>query len=245
MPQNQKIKQPNGVEQRVMSQEFRVSADTATPQITGYATVFDVEYDVGYWMESVDSHAFDNVLAGNVDCRALFNHNPDCVLGRTTANTLQLNIDSRGLAYTIDPPDTQVARDLMVSMKRKDVTQSSFGFITARDQWTENPDGTVSRVILEIAELLDVSPVTYPANPSASSQARSLPDSMPAEIRAKFTKRSADTLCTCACSQCAAGACGICSADEQCSNATRDTRSKFISESERHRMHMQVAFLTL
>lgn len=251
-----KLKQPSGIEQRVMSQDFRVSDETETPQITGYASVFDVEYDVGYWMESVDPHAFDKVIAKNPDCRALWNHNADCVLGRTTANTLHLSIDNRGLSYVIDPPDTQVARDLMVSMRRKDVTQSSFSFVVAIDQWTENSDGTVSRKILEIAELLDVSPVTYPANPSANSQARSLPESMPKEIRAKFDKRDdpdTDVVpvdgtvdgCVCECAQCAAGACGICSAEQQCANANRDARSHFLSESERHRMHMQVSLLTL
>ena len=83
-------------------------------------------------------------MGSNPDVRALWNHNPDHVLGRTTANTLALTLDARGLAYVIDPPDTQMARDLIVSMRRKDVTGSSFGFITRRDQWTDNADGTVT-----------------------------------------------------------------------------------------------------
>ncbi len=41
-------------------------------------------------------------------------------------------------------------------MRRKDVTQSSFAFICKRDQWTENADGTITRMILEFDELLDV-----------------------------------------------------------------------------------------
>ena len=59
-----------------------------------------------------------------------------------------------------------------------------------RDQWTDNPDGSVSQD-LEFDELLDVSPVTYSAYPATNAQASSLPASTPAAIRAKLEKRSA------------------------------------------------------
>lgn len=216
------MKIPN-IERRNLTHEFRVSPEGEAPKITGYASLTNSPYDCGWWIEQVDVHAFDSILAKNPDVRALWNHNPDYVLGRSSADTLQLSLDDRGLAYVIDPPDTQVARDLMVSMRRKDVRESSFAFIVARDQWTDNPDGSVTRTILEFEELLDVSPVTYPANPSASSQVRSLPHTMPAEMRSRFEARASNPdACTCICPQCMAGACGICSADPQCDGATRD-----------------------
>jgi HK97 family phage prohead protease len=181
------------IERRNITQEFRVSdpAD-ASPTIAGFAAVFDSAASNGLWIESLDPHCFDNVLASNPDVRALWNHNPDHVLGRSTSGTLALSIDARGLAYTVSPPDTQMARDLMTSMRRKDVTGSSFGFIVKRDQWTDNPDGTIERRILEIDELLDVSPVTYPFYDAASSSVRSLPDSLPAEFRSRFEQRDID-----------------------------------------------------
>jgi HK97 family phage prohead protease len=252
------------VERRNVVAEFRVSKEGETPSISGYAALFETKSDdLGYFNEVIDPKAFDTVMANQPDCRALWNHNSDCVLGRTTANTLHLTVDARGLAYVIDPPDTQIARDLIVSMRRKDVTQSSFGFICKRDQWTENPDGTVTRRILEFEELLDVSPVTYPAYSATTSQARSLPASMPKELRSKITKRDAevtdgadspdgtdddldsDLACACPCAQCRSGACNICSAgdctDEQCSCFNQ--RSKSITDSERRRMSMQLALL--
>jgi HK97 family phage prohead protease len=235
------------IEHRYLTQEFRVSPEGETPTISGYAALFETKSDdLGYFFETIDPHAFDSVMANQPDVRALWNHNSDCVLGRTTANTLHLTIDARGLAYVIDPPDTQTARDLIVSMRRKDVTQSSFGFICKRDQWTENPDGTITRRILEFEELLDVSPVTYPAYSATTSQARSLPATMPQELRSKIAKRSSDDIedvdvCDCDCAQCASGACGICSAAQQCDGA--DRRSKSISDSERRRMEMQLALL--
>jgi len=177
------------VEYRNIRQEFRVSKDGDAPNISGYAALFDTPSENIGWIETIDPKAFDSVMASKPDVRALWNHNPDHVLGRTSANTLALTIDSRGLAYSIDPPNTTVANDLIVSMRRKDVTESSFGFIVKRDQWTDNPDGTVTRRILEFDELLDVSPVTYPAYSGTTAQARSFPASMPAEIRSRFEAR--------------------------------------------------------
>jgi HK97 family phage prohead protease len=235
-------------ERRYLTQEFRVSQGD-NPTINGYAAVFNTASDDMGWTEEIDPHAFDAVMATNPDTRALWNHNPDHVLGRVSAGTLTLTIDSRGLAYTITPPDTTVARDLLVSMRRKDVRESSFGFICRRDQCTDNADGSVTRRILEIAELFDVSPVTYPAYSDASASVRSLPDSMPVEIRSRFERRSDDPKtkrvdgedlsvssdekslrsltdqCTCPCAQCLAGSCGICSSAPQCMGAERSKRS--------------------
>jgi len=238
---------PNKIERRNITQEFRVSGEGEPSTISGYAALFDTpSEDMGYFSEVIDPHAFDTVLAGSPDVRALWNHNDDCVLGRTTANTLHLSLDARGLAYVIDPPDTTLAKDLMVSMRRKDVTQSSFAFICKRDQWTENPDGTVTRRILEFEEVLDVSPVTYPAYASTSASARNLPGTMPKEIRSRIEKRDFgtdfddDDDCVCGCPQCAVGACGICSSDPQCISAMRS----LVSDSERRKMEMRLALLS-
>jgi uncharacterized protein len=226
------------IERRHITHEIRVSDEGESPKISGYASVFSTPYDVGYWIEEVDPNAFDNVIVSNPDVRALWNHNSDFPLGRSSAGTLSLKIDSRGLAYEIDPPATSYANDLIVSMRRKDVTQSSFAFITKRDQWTENADGTVTRRILEFDELLDVSPVTYPANPAADSNVRSLPETMPVEMRTRFEKRDAPSPaptepaarsipdCFCTCGQCMAESCGICSADPQCIGAVRQMQMK-------------------
>jgi len=246
---------PSNVEHRYLTQEFRVSPEGETPSISGYAALFDTQsQDLGSWTESIDPHAFDSVLSKNPDVRALWNHNADCVLGRTVANTLHLALDARGLSYVIDPPDTTIAKDLLVSMRRKDVTQSSFGFIVKRDQWTEQPDGSITRRILEFDELLDISPVTYPAYTQTTSQARNLPATMPVEIRSILSNRSADSIenqpiCECECTQCLSGACNLCSdddcVDEVCSCYNqRAERSLVISESEHRRLQMKLALVT-
>lgn len=239
----------SNIERRHITHEFRVSNDGEPATIAGYASVFNSPYDTGWWIEQVDANAFDSVLASNPDVRALWNHNPDSVLGRTTAGTLTLSVDSRGLAYVIDPPDTQLAKDLMVSMRRKDITQSSFGFICKRDKWEDNADGSITRTILEFEQLLDVSPVTYPASPATSVSARSLPSTMPAEMRSRIVaKRDMDDIeddCLCDCPQCVSGACGICSSDPQCIGAVRAKRSASTTDSEKRRMEMRLALLAL
>lgn len=185
------------VERRFLTQEFRVSAQDEAPRIAGYAAVFDTPSEDMGWIEEIDPHAFDSVMAGQHDVRCLWNHDDSSVLGRESAGTLRLSVDARGLAYECDMPDTQVARDLLVSMGRKDVRESSFGFITARDQWTDNPDGSVTRRILEFEMLFDVSPVAFPAFAATSAGVRNLPESMPAEFRSRFEKRALTDEGTC------------------------------------------------
>ncbi|MDN8705120.1 HK97 family phage prohead protease, partial [Staphylococcus aureus] len=70
----------------------------------------------------------------NDDVRGLFNHDPNYILGRTTAGTLSLSVNERGLVYDITAPDTQTIRDLVLApMQRGDINQSSFAFRVARD----------------------------------------------------------------------------------------------------------------
>lgn len=166
----------DGVERRTFElEELRVdtSNEDAGPSITGYAAVFDKPSlpIMGMFRETIAPGAFDKVLKGTPDVRALFNHSPDYVLGRTKAKTLSINQDERGLAVDIQPPDTTWARDLITSMQRGDISQMSFAFTVGKDEWSQ--DGK-QRTIREFASLLDVSVVTYPAYPQTSAQARSL-----------------------------------------------------------------------
>jgi uncharacterized protein len=148
--------------------------DAAAKQvIRGYGAVFDrLSENLGGFREKIAVGAFDDVL--NDDVRALFNHDANHILGRTKAGTLHLFVDEAGLGYEIDTPDTQTGRDLVTSMKRGDVSQSSFGFTVDDDEWSEDEEGRTVRTIKKVSRLFDVSPVTYPAYPDASAAVRSL-----------------------------------------------------------------------
>jgi HK97 family phage prohead protease len=142
--------------------------------LVGHAAVFDMlSEDLWGFRERIAPGAFADVLGDDV--RALWNHNADYVLGRTKAGTLRIWEDAEGLGVEITPPDTQWARDLLVSIDRGDVTQMSFGFTVAEEEWTYPPvesDELPLRTITRMGELFDVSPVTYPAYPQTTVAVR-------------------------------------------------------------------------
>ena len=101
------------------------------------------------------------------DVRAFFNHDPNHLLARTSSGTLKLSVDEKGLKYEFSVPDTSSGRDLLVSMDRGDITQSSFAFTVEDDSWEER-DGIDIRTINKVKRLYDVSPVSIPAYPDAN-----------------------------------------------------------------------------
>jgi HK97 family phage prohead protease len=143
--------------------------DNRPPTLRGYAAVFDTETDIaGYWREKLARGAFaDAISKASADVHALFNHDPNLVLGRMKAGTLRLAEDDKGLTVEIDPPDTQDARDLLASIKRGDIDQMSFAF-TMRggvQKWDDGQNPPL-RTIEKVGELYDVSVVTRGAYPT-------------------------------------------------------------------------------
>ena len=135
--------------------------------LEGYAAVYNSETDLGHFREVIKPGAFDDVLDNDV--RALINHDPNLILGRTTNGTLELSVDERGLKYKVKLGDQQYAKDFYESVKRGDISQSSFAFTIDKQSWNE--ERTV-RSVDKVRQLLDVSPVTYPAYAAATVQAR-------------------------------------------------------------------------
>ena len=147
--------------------ELRAAGDDSLV-VEGYASNFDVEYDLGYFKESVARGAFDDVMQDDV--RFLLNHT-GAPLARTTNGTLELSLDETGLKYRAALADTQDGRDLYKLIKRGDITQSSFAFTIDNDEWSEDRS---TRTITKIGRLLDTSAVTYPASPSTTVAARNM-----------------------------------------------------------------------
>jgi hypothetical protein len=155
--------------------------------IVGYASIFfdgthGTEYvlwddSYGRAVERVLPGAFDAALARPDDVAGLFNHDPNLVLGRTSAGTTRLSVDPRGLRYEIEPGDTSVGRDVIAHVRRRDVAGSSFAFSVpdGGQRWTAMKDGQGRmqeiREILSV-ELWDVSPVTFPAYVGTSAGLR-------------------------------------------------------------------------
>jgi len=143
--------------------------------LRGHAAVFNqLSEDLGGFREQIQPGAFAEAIEKD-DVRALFNHSADFVLGRNLAKTLRLSEDARGLAIEIDLPDTQVARDLSVSIERGDVSQMSFGFSVrpGGQDFAKNDSGLMIRTLKRL-RLYDVSPVTFPAYPQTDVALRAL-----------------------------------------------------------------------
>jgi len=159
------------MERRFFSTVLRAKSDKSGPKrLIGYVAKFnELSGDLGGFREKIAPGAFAESIK-NDDIRALFNHDSNFVLGRTSAGTLQLSEDRNGLLMEVVLPDTQAARDLWQSVSRGDITSQSFSFTTIKDSY-ETVDGEQIRTLLEV-KLFDVGPVTFPAYESSDIQAR-------------------------------------------------------------------------
>ena len=156
----------NKTEKRFFNIETRISKRAKKNIVTGHAAVFgQLSEDLGGFKEKINVGAFDGVLKNDV--RAFFNHDPNFLLARTTSGTLKLAVDKMGLSYSFEVPDTTAGRDLVISMERGDITQSSFAFMVEKDSWSEQ-DGQEIRTIEKVGRLFDVSHVSIPAYPQAN-----------------------------------------------------------------------------
>ncbi len=174
----------NSIERRNLDSGVELRDDHGT-KIGGHAAVFNDQVEIfpGF-EERFEPGAFTKTIEGD-DIRALWNHDPAFVMGRNKSGTLRLSEDDRGLVFENDPPDAQWAKDIVVSIKRGDISGASIGFRVVKETWEHREDGVEVRSIQE-AKLFDVSPVAFPAYPSTDVGVRSLLEcspSLPVELR--------------------------------------------------------------
>ena len=129
--------------------------------------------------EVIRPGAFARALAEGQDVRALFNHDPALVLGRTASGTLSLREDGLGLWFEAVLPETGWARDLAATIGRGDVSQCSFSFACRSDGWSQR-EGLPLRELRDV-DLFDVGPVTFPAYPATAVALRSVRVPAPVE----------------------------------------------------------------
>ncbi len=161
---------------RVRVANFRsMTDDKGKKKLCGMPIVYGKDSDdLGWFTERIATGAAANALLRS-DPRCLFGHNSDTLLplGRMSAGTMRAVETGEGVEIEVDPPDTQFARDLMVSIERGDIRDMSFGFSVHSDVWATK-DGKEHRTITEIGELFDFSFVTFPAYPDTTAATRSL-----------------------------------------------------------------------
>ena len=163
-------------ERRITAGELRVDQldGSLLPVIRGYALVFgSLSEDLGGFREVIHPDFVKRTLREGIDLRAFVDHNPERIIGRLSAGTLRVKPDKHGLAVEIDPPDTTVGRDVVVSLRRRDLSGMSFSFRTLEDDWDFNTSPLPTRTLLD-GRLGEVSVVAQPAYPDTTAAVRSL-----------------------------------------------------------------------
>ena len=145
------------------------SGDDDIIRITGHGAVFNKPYEVFGFTERIAPGAFKKTLKENPDIRGMFNHDPNFLLGRTAAGTMEVKEDRAGLLYEIradalDPQAQSVARKI----QRGDVDGSSMAFFVHKQETEFDKDGFLKERTITEVELIETGPVTMPASPSTT-----------------------------------------------------------------------------
>lgn len=173
--------------------EFQPAFEAGEKVVEGYATTFDDPYllwkEDGYeFWEVVDRNAFDKTDLSDVIMQ--YDHEGR-VIARNTNGTLTLTTDDHGLKVRADLGGTELGAEIWNEVEGRYSTKMSMGFIVRADERIaeENKEtGTVkvTRRILDISKLFDVSIVSYPANDHTSIATRSYCEGVIAEVREEF-----------------------------------------------------------
>lgn len=168
---NERREHDRRITRNVSFDEIRTRDENNEPVIEGYFAVFNSEYKL--WdgaIETIAPGAFDNTISG--DIRALINHDTTLVIGRTTAGTLELKVDQRGLwgRIRVNPNDTD-AMNIHARVERGDVSGCSIGFFIVSEETDYRADGSIHWTITEV-ELFEVSCCTFPAYEETAIKAR-------------------------------------------------------------------------
>ena len=146
--------------------------------VEGYATTFGDTYELyrdGDYIvkETVDRNAFANTDMSDVVFQ--INHEGR-VYARTRNGSIQLDMDEHGLHHRTDLGLTSSSRSVYEDVDAGLYDRMSFAFTVTKDSYTEEEqaDGSVilTRTILEVGKLYDISVVDFPANPNTAISAR-------------------------------------------------------------------------
>lgn len=170
----------NNAERRTLTGhvERRDIEGDVMPEIHGVACVFEQSTDMGWYIEKVSRDAFSG--CDMTDVLALFNHDEDEILSRTTGqpDDLILSIKPDGLHYSFRAKN-ECSKGVSENISLGFIKGSSFGFVVDSAEWeydVKQADGSIKdvRTISKFKKLYDVSPVTFPAYNQTSVALRSM-----------------------------------------------------------------------
>ncbi len=144
--------------------------------LQGYAAVYGSESrDMGGWKEVLVRGAFTKSLAKKLDVRLLAQHDTALVLARESAGNLTLREDAEGLWFEADLVDTSLNRDVLASVRAKNLDAMSFGMpmSSVQTKWERSKGGEAIRNVLS-ADVVEISVVTWPAYEATTVSARGM-----------------------------------------------------------------------
>lgn len=157
-------------EYRNMAFEVRKDGDEPSFLVEGYASTFEpyklIEIDGEDYNEQIMPGAFDDADMTDVVFRV---DHEGPVFARASAGTVTLDVDDHGLHQISDLSKTQRGRDLFEDIAAGNYPQMSFAFTVGEEHYDAD---TRTRVIDRVAKVFDVSPVTWPANPTTELHVR-------------------------------------------------------------------------
>lgn len=153
--------------------------DNGDIQIAGMPVVFNQATDIGgFWEETIAADSIDEKTLRDV--RLLVNHDmsgiPLARSRRNTSNsTMRLSIEKNGIEMVADlDQKNPKAIELNSAIERGDISGMSFAFLVDGDEWEDLDSDYPKRTITHIAEIYEVSAVTWPAYEQTSISSRSL-----------------------------------------------------------------------
>lgn len=165
------------------SQPFNVrTLADGSRQVSGYAIVFNSpSTDLGGFTEVCDPGMLTRALKANPDILLLRDHDQTLLLGRTTAGTLGLSVDSTGLKFKAKLPQTAIGEDTAENVRLRNLTGCSFGFIAVEDSWIQQGTQVVRR-LLDV-DLFEISITSFPAYSATSVDTRSCPSGLRCKLQ--------------------------------------------------------------
>ena len=165
-------------ERRSYDFEVRAESNELGNVIIGRPIVYDSRTDIGAFDEIIERGALSNTDL--TDVRFLVNHDLNKIpLARSRRNngnsTMQLTVDDFGLSIRVllDTENNAEARALYSAVERGDITGMSFMFFVRSDEWDNLDSDHPTRRITDIANVVEVSAVTFPAYDDTEIYARS------------------------------------------------------------------------
>ena len=159
-------------EREYRNMTFEVRKDGAEPSflVEGYASTFEpyklIEIDGEDYNERIEPTAFYEADMSDVVYRI---DHEGRVFARSSAGTIKLDIDERGLHHITDLSKTSGAREHFEDIEAGLYPQMSFAFTVGEDHYDAE---SRTRIIDRIDKVFDISAVSFPANPNTEIHVR-------------------------------------------------------------------------